>query len=291
MDPGEHQNGIAWSALGDGLSNEVFAIATSGTDVYAGGIFTTAGGNPAFRIAEWDGFGWSGLGDGVSDKVWAVAASGEDVYVGGEFTTAGGKTSLYIGRHNPAIVPVLIQGFNARPFDDRILLEWRVWADEEVSGYRLYRSETVSGQFRPLNARQLLPASATTFTDTGVRPGGTYNYRLAAVMPDGSETLSRTVEAQVPPSAFVLEQNFPNPFNPITTIRFAGPKGVPVRVVVYDVNGAAVATLFNGASPGGEIELQWNGRDAAGVPVGSGVYFCRLIAGNQTITRKMLLIK
>jgi len=110
-------------------------------------------------------------------------------------------------------------------------------------------------------------------------------------MPDGSETLSRTVEAQVPPSAFVLDQNFPNPFNPITTIRFAGPKDVAVRIVVHDVNGKTVATLFNGTAPGGEMELQWNGRDTAGQPVGTGIYFYRLMAGNQTITRKMLLIK
>jgi hypothetical protein len=284
-------NGITWSDLDGGLSNEVFAIATSGTSVYAGGIFTTAGGNPAFRIAKWDGFGWSNLGDGVSERVWAVAASGQDVFVGGEFTTAGGKTSLYIGRHNPAIVPVFVQAFTANPIDDRVHLEWRVWADEEVAGYRVYRSHNGEDQFVPLNAQQLLPATTTTFTDTAVRSGTIYHYRLAAVLPDGTETLSRTIEARVPQTTFVLEQNFPNPFNPITTIRFAGPRGVPVRVVVYDVDGGAVASLFNGISPGGETELQWNGRDASGRPVGSGVYFYRLRTGDRTITRKMLLLK
>jgi flagellar hook assembly protein FlgD len=60
---------------------------------------------------------------------------------------------------------------------------------------------------------------------------------------------------------------------------------------VYDVHGKTVATLFDGVSPGGEIELQWNGRDDAGLSVGSGVYFYRLQGGGRAITRKMLLIK
>jgi hypothetical protein len=289
-------DGIDWSPLAtagsDGVSSDVFAIATSGTDVYAGGIFTTAGGNPAFRVAKWDGIDWLNLGSGVGEpKVWAAAARGDDVYFGGEFTTAGGKTSLYIGRYNPAIVPAVVQAFTATPFADRVQLEWRVWADEDVSGYRVYRQRTGDESFGTLNNHRLLPANETSFSDTGVRAGTTYRYRVAVVLPDGSEHLSRTVEALVPQSTFVLEQNFPNPFNPITTIRFSGPRGVPVRVVVYDVTGAAVASLYHHVSPGGEIEVQWNGRDAAGRPVGSGVYFYRLSAGNRTITRKMLLIK
>jgi hypothetical protein len=103
--------------------------------------------------------------------------------------------------------------------------------------------------------------------------------------------LSRTIAARVPDTGFYLEQNFPNPFNPITTIRFFGPRGHRVHVVVYDVHGKTVATLFDGVSPGGEIELQWNGRDDAGLSVGSGVYFYRLQGGGRAITRKMLLIK
>jgi hypothetical protein len=285
-------NGSTWSDLDGGMSSDVFAIATSGTDVYAGGVFTVAGGNAAFRVAKWDGASWSGLGSGVGEtNVWALAAKGEDLYVGGDFTAAGGKASLRFARYNPAIVPVLVQAFTADARDDGIRLQWRVLADEEVAGYRIYRKPSQRAEFTAINHGRLLPAHTDSYTDGDVRPGTTYLYRLAAVSPDGTETVSRSIEARVPEQGYRLEQNFPNPFNPITTIRFYSPRGDRVRLVVYDVHGKSVATLFDGVSPGGEVELHWNGRSDAGTAAGSGVYFCRLQAAGRSITRKMLLIK
>src|SRR5947207_1829757 len=83
------------------MNDYVYAIAISGSDVYAGGYFTTAGGVPANYIAKWNGSSWSALGSGVgngSDRgVFAMAVSGSDVYVGGGFTTAGVNASNYFG--------------------------------------------------------------------------------------------------------------------------------------------------------------------------------------------------
>ncbi len=73
-----------------GLSGPVYALKITGGNVYAGGLFTTAGGTSANRIAKWNGTSWSVLGTGVSGDVRAIAISGNDVYVGGNFTTAGG---------------------------------------------------------------------------------------------------------------------------------------------------------------------------------------------------------
>ena len=58
-------DGSAWSALGSGMNGYVSALAVSGTNLYAGGGFTTAGGVPANRIAKWDGSAWSALGSGM----------------------------------------------------------------------------------------------------------------------------------------------------------------------------------------------------------------------------------
>ncbi len=284
-------NGSTWSDLDGGMSDVVNALSVNGGNLYAGGIFTVAGGTSILRIAKWNGIAWSGLGDGVTDVVRAVRSRGNDVWAGGAFNQAGVIPSFQFGRYNPDIVPVFIQGFMARGFEDRVELAWQVWADEEVSGYRIYRRQSGDAEFVLLGKGQLLPASATSHSDTGVRPGATYEYRLAAVTPDGAETLSRTIAAQVPASGFVLDQNFPNPFNPITTIRFSGPSGVAVRIDIYDASGRSVTSLFEGVSAGGVIEVQWNGRSADGTPAGSGIYFCRLTAGKQTITRKMLLLK
>ena len=72
----------------------VSALAVIGTNLYAGGLFTTAGGVSATNIAKWDGSAWSALGSGLdsSPLVYALAAVGTDLYVGGGFTTSGGMT-------------------------------------------------------------------------------------------------------------------------------------------------------------------------------------------------------
>jgi hypothetical protein len=97
-------DGSSWSALGSGITagpigNEqsiyVSALAVSGSDVYAGGDFTAAGGVAANGIAKWDGSSWSALGSGMNEAVSALAVSGSDLYAGGLFTTAGEKFSFY----------------------------------------------------------------------------------------------------------------------------------------------------------------------------------------------------
>ncbi|GEM_PF-1174143 len=87
-------SGGTWSAVGTGITtgNAVYALAVSGTDLYAGGDFTAAGGNAANRIARWSGSAWSALGSGMNDIVYALAVDGTTLYAGGQFTTAGGST-------------------------------------------------------------------------------------------------------------------------------------------------------------------------------------------------------
>ena len=82
----------AWYPLGSGLDNTVFGITVNGSDVYVGGSFTHAGGNPASHIARWDGSSWSALGSGVNGGVYAVDYSDTGVlYMGGSFTQVGGS--------------------------------------------------------------------------------------------------------------------------------------------------------------------------------------------------------
>ncbi len=82
-----------WSSLGGGASNgvsgQVNAVAVSGSNVYVGGFFSTAGGVAVSSIAKWDGTSWSALGTGVNGTVYALAVSGSDLYVGGSFQFAG----------------------------------------------------------------------------------------------------------------------------------------------------------------------------------------------------------
>lgn len=95
---------------------------------------------------------------------------------------------------------------------------------------------------------------------------------------------------------FSLEQNFPNPFNPTTTIRFTVGKKAKVSVVLYDVTGRAVSTLVNQEKESGTYDATWNAKSDTGVSVASGTYFYRLIAtaddGSKTVeTKKMTLLR
>ncbi len=94
-------NPYNWYALGTGAGNEVFSIAVSGNDVYAGGLFTSMGGTGINGIAKWNGTVWTGLGAGVDDgAVLAIAVNGNDVYIGGIFTNVSGTSIPKIAKWN-----------------------------------------------------------------------------------------------------------------------------------------------------------------------------------------------
>jgi hypothetical protein len=84
---------------------------------------------------------------------------------------------------------------------------------------------------------------------------------------------------------------YPNPFNPMTRVVFELEKTGSVEVGIYDVRGQLVYTLAAGVMDRGRYDLTWRGQDNAGRPVASGVYFCRLLAGGDTQTRKLVLAR
>ncbi|MCK6558060.1 T9SS type A sorting domain-containing protein [bacterium] len=93
------------------------------------------------------------------------------------------------------------------------------------------------------------------------------------------------------PAALILFPNYPNPFNPATNIRYHLPQPALVRVSIHDLQGREVARLFEGWQSAGTHALSWLGSNAQGEPAGSGVFFCRISAGEQTMTRKLLLLR
>jgi hypothetical protein len=97
-----------------------------------------------------------------------------------------------------------------------------------------------------------------------------------------------------------LKGNFPNPFNPSTTIMYtlsgvrsqeSGNSGDFVEIYVYNIRGQRIRTLVNGYHTAGEYQITWNGTDDTGKQVSSGVYFYRMITGDFVETRRMVLMK
>ncbi|UCF64553.1 MAG: S8 family serine peptidase [bacterium] len=101
-------------------------------------------------------------------------------------------------------------------------------------------------------------------------------------------------QQSVLPENYILHQNFPNPFNPTTTISFQLPISGEVGLKIFNVTGQEVRTLVNGFKQAGSHEFIWDGKDNAGISLASGVYFYQLTiknAENMTLTRKMMFLK
>ena len=143
--------------------------------------------------------------------------------------------------------------------------------------------------------------SINTTTGVGTLIGSTGLTGLNAVIlrTDSLQTgVQPGLTAEVP-STYLLEQNFPNPFNPTTQIRFGLPQRSDVTLTIYTVTGQTVTTLVRGTQSAGYHEVQWDGRTSQGKAVASGMYLYRLEAtpadghaGNAfTENKKMILLK
>jgi len=109
-------------------------------------------------------------------------------------------------------------------------------------------------------------------------------YRMDAVYLDVEEGINT-------PSGFALSQNYPNPFNPSTRIEFELSRRSEVEVIIFNVLGQEVRTLVKRELSKGFHVIEWDGRDDAGNAVCSGVYHCRLKAGEYIESKKMVLLK
>ena len=115
---------------------------------------------------------------------------------------------------------------------------------------------------------------------------GVWTYKLVAVQ------TSSGVISDIVPTEFSLANNYPNPFNPTTTISFSIPTQLDVRVNIYNVMGQLVANVTKGRLDAGTYNVQWNGRDHSGNTLPSGLYFYELDGGKQfRKIKKMTLMK
>jgi hypothetical protein len=205
------------------------------------------------------------------------------------------------GHSNMAEVLILNppSNLNAIVDEDVVVLTWEEPALGNVSGYLVFRGETFETAL--LLTEEVIPY--LTFTDSDV-PNGTYIYYVIADYILGRSEYIYTeavvdVESDVSEIDIVeivqteLVGNFPNPFNPQTTIHFEIGNGKlkNVNIDVYNVRGQRVRSLINGEYGAGSHSVVWNGTDDSGRSVSSGLYFYRMTAGEYTSVRRMMLLK
>lgn len=185
-------------------------------------------------------------------------------------------------------VPVAITSFGARSAPGGVALAWQLWSDEAIEGIDILRA-TRGGELTPL-VSAVAPGAHEYFDRTAV-PGTSYEYQLVVHSRESGVILSQRASATVPRAALAFHPITPNPFTSETTLSFSLAERAPVELTVYDVSGRRVATVFAGERNAGDHAFHWNGVGDNGNRASAGIYFCRLRAGKETLTRKISLVR
>ncbi|MFH1219249.1 MAG: choice-of-anchor D domain-containing protein [Candidatus Eisenbacteria bacterium] len=222
--------------------------------------------------------------------------------------TGGIEGSEYFSGSEAVTVvkPRLIHPAGGESFEigGNIIASWAISDSLEFDSCALYFSpdcgvtwQEVATGLAGQNATVAVPDDETTmglFRVCVVRGGKVVGYDTS----DAPFTINMGVmdpKADVPdsfvPTAFALGQNRPNPFGGSTTLLFDLPREAKVDLNVYDVSGGLVRNLVDQVLPAGRYSLGWDGRDAAGRQVVSGVYFYKIEAGNFSETRRMVVVR
>jgi hypothetical protein len=290
---------ISWAITNNG-SESVFLLGPSALEIAAGATETVSTTTAANGSA-------SGTFDAEGDKFAGTATISVTAS-----TTApnsnGVERSLSVEFSATWDVPVAAElaSFSSSVIaDDKVLLEWSVASQSNNLGWEVYRS---LDQVVFERVGELVPGNGTTeefksyaFVDGNVPAANTLYYYLKQIDLDGTTSRSNIVEVmmvptaisdQVIPTVTALSQNYPNPFNPETTISFDLSEDAVVSLTVYDATGQVVRTLVEGEhAVSGTYRRVWDGLNAQGFKVGSGVYFYELKAGNFTAKKKMTLLQ
>jgi len=203
------------------------------------------------------------------------------------------ELKIYCGDHQ---LPVELLSFTATDASDGVHLAWSTASETNAASFRVERQLQDTDTWTALGTVAAHAQSTITqnysFVDPTVQAGLQYAYHLIVTDLNGEErelqlvVASHSNSAPAAPTQFGLIGNYPNPFNPTTTITYALREAAHVHLTVFDPVGRVVATLENGERSAGSHAVSFDG---ASLP--TGIYFYRLEAGSINDVRKMILLK
>jgi hypothetical protein len=291
-------------AATDGSDNVVITGGFAGNVDFGGGSLTSAGGGDIF-VAILDSNGnhrWSRRFGDVDDQSGSlVAAYGSSNIVitggfngavdfGGGLLTSAGGADIFLAKFMEGPLPVLITSFEAKARGGSVEVTWDVWSDEALESYQLFRRDNSHPQTIVI-AEGPFNHATRSYIDASAEPGVTYHYELLIHTQGGDDIRSPVATAEVPSLEATLGQNFPNPFNPATTIVYTLNEQSSAVLGIYDAAGQLVVRLDQGSRDAGTHRVVWDGRDASGKAVGSGVYFYRIEGVPRVAPKKMVLVR
>ncbi|MFC1552522.1 T9SS type A sorting domain-containing protein [Candidatus Latescibacterota bacterium] len=306
-------DGSSWSPLGSGMNGYVSDLTVYNGKLIAGGMFTTAGGIDANRIAAWDGSSWSPLGSGIDRSYFDPQINALTVYdgkliTGGNLFPAGGESANNIPAWNGTSWSPIGSGLggtvSALTVYNGILIAGGYFTTAD--GVEVNRITAWDGlSWSPLGSGisdVVLPdvyvqtyVEALTVYDEELIVGGKFTVAGGKDAPHIAKWTKKDspdeVERSSLPTTVKLSLNYPNPFNPATTIGYDVPSQSRIIITIYSVLGQPVRTLVDDTREAGSYRVTWDGTDRFGTPVSMGVYFYRIQAGHYSETKKMLLLK
>ncbi len=195
-------------------------------------------------------------------------------------------------------IAVRLAEYSIEAQDNGIMMRWKTSSEINNAGFNIYKSTAKDKDYVKVNEKLVpgqgnsLEGAAYEFSDR-IFENGTFYYRLEDVAMDGRRRLHKPLEIEYTniPKEYYLYQNFPNPFNPFTTVRYDIPRNGRVFIAVYDTRGRLVRRLVDATVMPGVYNAVWDARSDDGIPVPSGLYFCRFLAPDYSAIRKLILIK
>jgi hypothetical protein len=203
-------------------------------------------------------------------------------------------TAAFVFMGYTDVTPVELTSFTGTVLHNAVQLNWTTATELNNQGFEI--EKRTENNWEKIG---YVPGSGSTtetksysFLDENVT-SGTYGYRLKQLDFDGSFSYSNEIEVVVDlvPGNFNLSQNYPNPFNPTTSIQFQVPNQSDVSIIVYDMLGQQVKSLFAGQVQAGTYTVQWDGSNNSGLKMSSGSYIYRMTAGEFIETKEMILLK
>ncbi|MBI3195594.1 MAG: T9SS type A sorting domain-containing protein [Ignavibacteriae bacterium] len=193
------------------------------------------------------------------------------------------------------LMPFVPAGLGARMASGGVELQWELSAEADFNYYAVYRGTTAN--FIPGEPIGEVPEAM--YQDNDVVNGQRYYYKLASFDFSGNiSDYSAELEVNVLdvnengiPDGFALGQNFPNPFNPSTSIKYQVSQSSNVRIIVYNTLGVEVTRLVDEHLDAGYYSIVWDGRDNIGKSVSTGIYLYKMEAGSFTEVKKMIYVK
>jgi len=236
------------------------------------------------------------FGGSSDDRAFSIATNpdGTHLVTGWAWSYGQGLGDVYLVKLQDSVVPVELLSFTAETNGTDVILKWSTASETNNYGFDIERKESgEKSQSTEWNTIGFINGSGTTtetrsyfFEDENLS-AGTYQYRLKQIDMDGTFEYLSEVEAEISPlKDFSLEQNFPNPFNPTTLIRFQLPEESLVVLKVYDILGKEIIELLNENKEAGVHQIEFN---AQNLP--SGTYIYRISAGDKIENKKMMLLK